>query len=321
MARFFSIPKPCSENWNEMNATEQGAFCGKCTKEVIDCSSLKSGEIKEAMESTTDPCVKIFSSQIDEMNFLEWFKSLTVKVQLKYAFLFAFLLVFNTNGKTQDTTNTLPEIINEEIIDDTVNLHNNHIAVDSNHLSHAANITNDIPLNDTTLTDTSAQIQQTVEKDASTLVINEEVVIWEPDDNNKVVICEISHTLGFMIMGDWIEEPLAKPALSPFSPTLLDTLPPYEIITNSNNLTLSNSRYSFNIVGDTLHFMAYALESEQIKITITKKGHIHPTYFNPIQIEQGRSEFDFSLHDFESGSYIITVEEGYQRKGIELIYW
>lgn len=317
MARFFSIPKPCSENWNEMNATEQGAFCAKCTKEVIDCSSLKSEEIKEAIESTTDPCVRIFSSQIDEMNFLEWFRSLKLKKQLKYIFLFAFVTTFNSKAIAQDSSATNTEPIGISIID----IFPNYLNEDSILSVNNSDSTNSINHNDTTLTDTSAQIHQSVEEDTNVLTIKEEVVAFEPDDKVKVVTCELTHTLGFAVMGDWIAEPLTKEPVSAFSPPFIDTIPPYEIITNSNNLALSNSRFSFNIIGDTLHFMAYAVEKEQIRITIAKKGQIHPIYFNPVQIEQGRSEFDFPLHDFDNGSYIITIEGALQRKGIELIYW
>lgn len=41
-----SIKKPCHENWNDMTPNEQGAFCGKCVKTVIDFSSKSMDEIK-----------------------------------------------------------------------------------------------------------------------------------------------------------------------------------------------------------------------------------------------------------------------------------
>ena len=31
-----SIQKPCHENWDSFTPNEQGAFCGKCVKTVID---------------------------------------------------------------------------------------------------------------------------------------------------------------------------------------------------------------------------------------------------------------------------------------------
>ena len=87
MTAFFSIPKPCSENWNDMDATTKGAFCSKCTKEVIDCTTIKTSEIKATISAQKEPCVRMFLDQIDEMNFLEWFKSLKLKIQLIRRFL------------------------------------------------------------------------------------------------------------------------------------------------------------------------------------------------------------------------------------------
>jgi hypothetical protein len=42
-----SIKKPCHENWDAMTPNEQGAFCGKCVKTVVDFSNKSIEEIKE----------------------------------------------------------------------------------------------------------------------------------------------------------------------------------------------------------------------------------------------------------------------------------
>ena len=44
------IQKPCSENWNFMNATEKGAYCQKCATEVIDFTSKSQEEIKSVIK-------------------------------------------------------------------------------------------------------------------------------------------------------------------------------------------------------------------------------------------------------------------------------
>ncbi len=41
------IPKPCHEKWSEMTATEQGAFCKVCSKNVTDFSRKTENEIYE----------------------------------------------------------------------------------------------------------------------------------------------------------------------------------------------------------------------------------------------------------------------------------
>lgn len=42
-----SIQKPCHENWDAMTPNEQGAFCCKCVKTVVDFSNKTIEEIKE----------------------------------------------------------------------------------------------------------------------------------------------------------------------------------------------------------------------------------------------------------------------------------
>jgi hypothetical protein len=40
------IKEPCHENWNDMTAREQGRFCGVCTKEVVDFTSMDDEAVK-----------------------------------------------------------------------------------------------------------------------------------------------------------------------------------------------------------------------------------------------------------------------------------
>lgn len=319
MTAFFSIPTPCSENWNEMDATTKGAFCSKCTKEVIDCTAIKTSEIKATISTQKEPCVRIFSDQIDEMNFFEWFKSLKLKIQLKYAFLFAFLIVFNSNAPAQDTTKLKQKSIDSSILleatplrllGDTVIFNHNFWELDS--LIETAM--------DETIVDSVSQIIDSTNvplsidsesKPEEGLVIDGEVIIWDPWIGD--VIC--APTTGFAIFGNWtsIDEPI--------SPFLQNNNEPLELITNSNELPLNNSRFSFYIEGDSLRFMSYAVEPERVRIKISKKGDATLLYFNPIQIERGKSEVVFPLKGFDNGTYIVTVESEQSTKSIELIYW
>ncbi len=106
---YFTIPKPCSEDWNKMDGTEQGAFCEQCSKEVVDLTQVKTSTIKDVIRSKSNPCIRILKRQIDEMNWNEWFYSLSLKKQLNHAFLFAFILVFqfNANSQTDNSKDTL----------------------------------------------------------------------------------------------------------------------------------------------------------------------------------------------------------------------
>lgn len=100
--KYLHIPTPCSEDWNKMDATEQGAFCTKCTKEVLDLTEIKSSKIPQVIASKTNPCIRILGHQIDEMNWMEWFNSITLRKQISHVFLLAFIFVFHLNGHAQD---------------------------------------------------------------------------------------------------------------------------------------------------------------------------------------------------------------------------
>ena len=40
-----NIPKPCSENWDNMSPSEKGRFCGSCEKQVIDFTMMNERQI------------------------------------------------------------------------------------------------------------------------------------------------------------------------------------------------------------------------------------------------------------------------------------
>jgi hypothetical protein len=46
-----TIPKPCHQNWNDMDPTQQGAFCKACAKTVIDFSVMSDEEVIAYLES------------------------------------------------------------------------------------------------------------------------------------------------------------------------------------------------------------------------------------------------------------------------------
>ncbi|MFN5415511.1 MAG: hypothetical protein ACK5B9_00535 [Flavobacteriia bacterium] len=61
-----TIPKPCHENWNEMLPEDQGRFCLKCTKTVVDFSQKSKDEIKSFFkEATGKVCGRFASDQIE----------------------------------------------------------------------------------------------------------------------------------------------------------------------------------------------------------------------------------------------------------------
>ena len=63
-----SIPKPCHQDWNTMTPNEQGSFCGKCCKTVIDFSNKSNSEIKTILSEQADKkvCGRFMSNQLEE---------------------------------------------------------------------------------------------------------------------------------------------------------------------------------------------------------------------------------------------------------------
>lgn len=90
-----SIKKPCHENWDNMTPNEQGAFCHKCVKSVIDFSDKTIEEIKAYFAAKTKErvCGRFREDQMTELSFdsfFERFRSFTVTKKLAIVLYFTF---------------------------------------------------------------------------------------------------------------------------------------------------------------------------------------------------------------------------------------
>lgn len=45
MQTYLTIPDPCHENWDAMTPEEQGRYCGKCCKVVVDFTSMPTEDV------------------------------------------------------------------------------------------------------------------------------------------------------------------------------------------------------------------------------------------------------------------------------------
>lgn len=90
------IHEPCSENWNAMTPTEQGAFCRKCATQVYDFTNKSNAEIKRTLRSLIGQpvCGRITDTQEAALNaeFEAWmFQS---KRSYQSTLLFSLIVVF-----------------------------------------------------------------------------------------------------------------------------------------------------------------------------------------------------------------------------------
>jgi TonB family protein len=84
-----TVPDPCSENWQAMTPGEQGKFCQRCCKAVIDFTNKANGEIIEVLAKGNKVCGKFRTEQLSPVTPLGRWKRLR-------AFAFALVCVFGT---------------------------------------------------------------------------------------------------------------------------------------------------------------------------------------------------------------------------------
>lgn len=102
-----SIKKPCHENWNEMTPNEQGAFCGKCVKTVIDFSTRSIEEIKEffSVKQEERVCGRFEKTQLASLsfdNFFNEFRGFSFTKRLAVILYFTFgMALFNSSLSAQ----------------------------------------------------------------------------------------------------------------------------------------------------------------------------------------------------------------------------
>lgn len=60
-----SIPEPCTEKWQEMSPTEKGAYCKKCSKEVIDFTQVSQLELSRRLAKGEVLCGRFRRDQLD----------------------------------------------------------------------------------------------------------------------------------------------------------------------------------------------------------------------------------------------------------------
>jgi outer membrane protein OmpA-like peptidoglycan-associated protein len=104
-----SIPKPCSENWENMDQREKGRFCSSCEKDVIDFSGLTDKELLYYFSNTkTTSCGRFHQSQLNTALLQHEIKSNSWShIYRKVAAVLAFLSLKPSGSMAQGSPQTV----------------------------------------------------------------------------------------------------------------------------------------------------------------------------------------------------------------------
>jgi len=94
-----SIPKPCHEDWNKMSQKEQGRFCDKCCKTVVDFSNKSPEEVQLILQSRLHDklCGRFRTDQLRKpVRLVISFSPFKTRMSPVQVFLVALLFTFGT---------------------------------------------------------------------------------------------------------------------------------------------------------------------------------------------------------------------------------
>lgn len=112
-----SIKKPCHENWEDMTPNEQGAFCSKCVKTVIDFSTKSLEEIKDFFAGNPQQkvCGRFEEDQLTALSFDAFFNrfkrfEFTKRFAVILYFTFGMWLFGSSTASAQTTAHPKGEV-------------------------------------------------------------------------------------------------------------------------------------------------------------------------------------------------------------------
>src|SRR5689334_23190249 len=95
-----TIPKPCTEKWQNFNPTARGGFCSGCQKEVIDFTTWGDEKIKAWFSSHTGSTCGRFKA--DQLKIYSFEATTNRRAWLPLSFVGMSLLLGNHISQAQD---------------------------------------------------------------------------------------------------------------------------------------------------------------------------------------------------------------------------
>jgi tetrahydromethanopterin S-methyltransferase subunit B len=302
------IYDPCKEDWSKMTPTERGAFCKKCSIDVIDFTQKTPGQVKEILRANDSNrmCGHFGSEQLEMLNsgdFTYWQGQTSRTFQSK--FMMALILVFGLSlfscstedrGKIADLNRAKTEMTFDVEAHSTVD--------DFAQTIQAARITNhllEIPI-------------PAEEEEIEWISVVSGGIGYESDWLKKDVIhTEVYTTTGVIRQEshqivditmtkqeiDELEETL-------FSDPILNEVDPFE------------TRLFPNPTRDNAALLVFVKSTAQFDIQLYNMSGQLLREIHRGELQEGEQRFDIEMYDFEPGMYLTRIISGEQAETVKI---
>lgn len=308
----FSIPSPCSENWNEMSKTEKGAFCQKCAHEVNDVTTFSNTQIRELFRANNGKrtCVRMTFDQEQSLHtdFEVW--NVSNKKHMQRAMMFSLLVVFGL---------TLFSCTNPTQAQELDSIRSNvQTLIDSKQQDE-----NDVPkeihmLGELAVID-DREIEQPVEPEIDSVeVVNQEIVVISEVVVNKEFDREIIHVADreYITMGI---PAFREEYLEIIEPQLLDSLELSRLDNSNGSVEFSAVAYPNPATESTTISIDMPMDAERVDVRfMDMNGRILENVYEGA-MERGTHEYQISLTDLKPAIYLVDIRYGNTHEVVRVV--
>lgn len=113
-----SIPKPCSETWNNFTSTSDGGFCSTCSKPVTDFTKMSDDEIVSFLryQASMNVCGRFETNQLKTYHErTTWVNPGLIFLKAALASFLCLLMMNQTLAQTPDTKTKTENVQGEKV--------------------------------------------------------------------------------------------------------------------------------------------------------------------------------------------------------------